>query len=225
MTNRTTTNQTTIKMTEQNLKLDSDEEMYFYWWLKELKERGFIKHIELQPSPFSLSESLKSSYIEQLKTKEKTSSEELMPKHIYTADVFIIWTEYALNKFTTLIDSKIKKTSSRSMQFIISQKNDKGDIYSFVEVKPSFDQNNMTRLAKLNQKWVYEKHGIYVNIVIPEKHFNKSFTPARYFFTNKSKVARTIKYKNVITIDTFFKENNMIEGFENKEDDILNTLF
>ncbi|GAG76992.1 unnamed protein product [marine sediment metagenome] len=31
--------------------------------------------------------------------------------------------------------------------------------------------------------------------------------------------------KNVITIDTFFKENNMIEGFENKEDDILNTLF
>ena len=38
-------------------KLDSDEEMYFFWYMKELKEKGFIKSIELQPKAFDLSDS------------------------------------------------------------------------------------------------------------------------------------------------------------------------
>lgn len=74
---------------------------------------------------------------------------------------------------------------------------------SFIEVKPSFDQNNMTRLAVLNQKWVFEKFGLFINIVIPEKLFAKTFTPKRYLTCDKSSVKRKIKYKNIISLDEF----------------------
>jgi len=205
-------------------QFDSNEEMYFFWWLLELKEKGFIKEIELQPTAFPLSSSISCEYEQQMKTKSKIVSEEIMKGHVYTTDVFVIWNKNAIDKFTTLIDSGIRKKERSSLQFIISQEKG-GVIYSFIEVKPSFDQNNMTRLAVINQKWVWEKFKTYVNIVIPEKHFNKTFTPGRYFFTNKSKVPRTIKYKSVLTLSEFLKSKNILEGFEEKDDNALNQLF
>lgn len=210
---------------ETKTQFDSDEEMYFFWWLEELKEKGFIKDFELQPLPFDLSTSLWCEHRVQMKTKTKMVNEEVMPGHIYTADAFIIWNENALDRFTTLIDSEVKKKENRSMKFILSQKDSKGQIYSFVEVKPSFDQNNMTRLAKLNQKWVWDKLEVYVNIVIPQKHFNKTFTPGRFIFTNKSRVVRKIKYKNVITLYEFCQNNGFIEGTRRDDDSEMDRLF
>lgn len=181
--------------------LDSNEEKYFWWWSSELKNKGFIKNIELQPDPFDLSSSIKSVYDKQLKTKTKEVEETLLNKHIYTTDVKITWDKSALDVFTTLINSRVKKTDKRSLVYIISQLNENNEIISYVEVKPTFDQNNMTRLAKINQKWVWEKHGLFVNIVIPEKHFNKTFTPKKFLFTDKSGKPRKIKYKNIVTLD------------------------
>lgn len=181
--------------------LDSNEEKYFWWWANELKDIGFIEEIELQPKPFDLSSSIKSVYDKQLKTKIKEVEETLLNKHIYTTDVKITWNKSALDVFTTLLDSRVKKTENRSLTYIISQINENNEIISYVEVKPSFDQNNMTRLAKINQKWVWEKHGLFVNIVIPEKHFNKTFTPKKFLFTDKSGKPRKIKYKNIVTLD------------------------
>jgi hypothetical protein len=77
------------------------------------------------------------------------------------------------------------------------------DAYSYIEVKPLFDQNNMTRLAVLNQKWVMDKFGAFINIVIPEKLFDKTFTPKRYFTCDKSSTKRKIKYSNIITLEDF----------------------
>jgi len=205
-------------------QFDSSEEMHLFWWLTELKEAGFIETIETQPSPFPLSEQIWCEYEKQMKTKTKMVNEEVMKGHIYTTDVFVIWNKNALNKFTTLIDSPVQKVHKRSMKYIISQEKD-GVIYSFIEVKPSFDQNNMTRLAKINQKWVWEKFRTYVNIVIPSKHFNKTFTPMKYFFTDKSGANRSIKYDNIKTLKEFLQEGNFIEGFGQEEDNPENLLF
>lgn len=211
---------------------DSDEEMYMYWFFKELQNHGFIRKIILHPKPWRLSSQIIVEYHKEMKTKSKFVPEEILKGHIYTTDFLIIWDESAINIFTTLLSSDLRKKKSSSLQYIIcdyetldESSNDLGELVSYVEVKPSFDQNNMTRLAKLNQKWVFDKFGDFVNIVIPEKHFDKSFTPTRYFFTNKSKVNRKINYKNVKTLQTFFKENDMIEGFKNSDDNILNQLF
>ena len=183
----------------ENLKLDSDEEKYFYWWAKELQDLGFIKSITLQPEPFNLLEPLKVEYFEQMKTKSKYVNEEIMKGHIYTPDVLIEWSDETekMNIVETDLYSDLRKKKRSSLQFLMSQTLKGGKRVSYVEVKPSFDQNNMTRLAKINQKWVYDKYGIYVNIVIPEKHFDKTFTPERFLKTNISLKPRKIKYKNI----------------------------
>ena len=65
---------------------------------------------------------------------------------------------------------------------------------TWLEIKPKFDQNNMTRLFKINQKWVFDKHGLFVDLVIPETLFEKTFTPKDYLTTPTGK-QRKLNYK------------------------------
>jgi len=193
---------------------DSAGELHFSWWLQELKEAGYIKEIIHQPKAYSLSQQFNVDYFELYKKKEggKYVSEEILPAHIYTPDVKIIWDQSAIDVFATPLLGIARKKKSRSFQKIICQqelqwKDDPSALYfSIIELKPAFDQNNMTRLAKINIKWVWEKHGEFVQVIIPEKHFDKSFTPQRYFFTDKTGKPRKIKYKNVKTLKEFLNK-------------------
>lgn len=190
------------------LEFDSDEEMYFYWWLEELQEAGYIKKIVHHPMPYKLSDPVIGVYEKQLKTKVKNESEELMKGHIYTPDFLIIWNEKARGVFYEHQCSYNRRKEKNSLKYLI------GNTATVIEVKPLFDQNNMSRLFKINQKWVYDKHGVFVNMVVPEKWFNKTFTPNRFLTTNKSGKARKIKYKNVISLKDFVGEG---KEFEQKE--------
>jgi hypothetical protein len=98
----------------------------------------------------------------------------------------------------------VKKKQGSSLDKILMHEL-KGRYFSYIEVKPSFDFKNMTRLVKINQKWVFEKHHIYINIVVPEHLFNRTFTPLKYFTTDKSGKPRKIKYKNKITLQEYLK--------------------
>lgn len=190
---------------------DSKEELYFSWWLKELVNQGYVKYFIHEPKPFHLSASINKTYLKQLKTREKVESEELLKGHIYTPDFMVVWHESAEELFTELIDSNNKKKQGQALNTIISQEDEEGAVVSYIEIKPSFDQNNMTRLAKLNQKWVYEKFDVFVNIIIPEKHFNKSFTPERYFLTDNSMQPRKMKHKNIQRIEDFIKKKTFFK--------------
>ncbi len=192
------------------LNFDSDEEMYFYWWLEELQEAGYIDSIEHHPMPYKLSDPVIGEYEKQLKTKVKEETEELIKGHIYTPDFKIVWSEKAEGLFYEHIGSLNRKKEKNSLKYLISTHGSR----TIIEVKPLFDQNNMTRLFKINQKWTYEKHAVFVNMIVPEKWFNKTFTPNRFLTTNKSGKARKIKYKNVISLKDFVGEG---KEFEQKE--------
>lgn len=189
------------------MTFDSNEELYMDWWLQELKVLGYISEIIHQPESFKLSDGISVDYFVPYKKKEGGTyvSESIMREHVYTPDVLVTWTQKAVNVFTTMINSDLRKKKGHSFMYILCDEN----LRSYIEVKPSFDQNNMTRLAKINLQWVWEKYGQYVNIVVPEKHFNKTFTPKKYFFTTKTKKPRTIKYKNVQTIEEFIKKDSL----------------
>lgn len=173
---------------------DSDQELYAYWYFEQLKEEGFINDIIHHPEPFELSESVNSSYVEKLKTKDKIVSEELLKGHLYTADFIVVWSDKAKGVFFDLLDggTRFKK---RSSQVLFVGQVEGGDYLSVIEVKPLFDQNNMTRLAKINQKWVWDKHKYFINIMVPEKWMKNTFTPYRYLITNKSGKPRKIKFE------------------------------
>lgn len=192
------------KPSYNGLEFDSVGEMHFYWWLEELKDNGYVSNIELQPTPFPLSEKVSMSFTKHLKTKSQVKQFTVMREHIYTADVLFWFTGKADGIFHVGFNTE---SPDHTKQELSSLKTYKDLGYCYVELKPSFDQNNMTRLAVLNQKWVMEKYGKFINIVIPEKLFEKTFTPIRYLSCDKSKKARKIKYDNVITLNEYLKNH------------------
>lgn len=192
------------------MDFDSDEELYFSWYLEELIENGFIKGFVLHPKTYQLSDPIFYEWEELLKTKSKPRVSKLLEDHVYTPDFLINWNEKARGIFYEEIDSL--EGLPKNLPYFIAD-----DGKSIIEIKPSFDQNNMTRLVMINIKWVYEKFGDYVQKVIPIPSvskagkispgtalFAKTFTPKRYLLTDKSMKPRKIRFP-VLSIDEFVK--------------------
>jgi len=192
------------KPTYNGLTFDSTGEMHFYWWCEELQEKGFIKSIELQPEAFKLSDKKEVLYrLKMIKVEDKILSKPIINAHEYTPDVKITWDRRkSLDKFIFSFNSPFINFGKERIDLIKCCH--KGITY--IELKPEYDQNNMTRLAVLNQKWVLDKMDIFVNIIIPEKLFEKTFTPKRYITCDNSSRKRKIEYENVVFIEQFLEQ-------------------
>ena len=190
-------------MTKWYEPYDSPEEAYVSWYLDEPVEGGYVE--DYVPQPKSLLLSGRKTYIwgKELKTKTKKGVSTLLQEHVYTPDFQVKWTSpqsWLLTKsvswarcITSLSESLYVE---KSPPFWTSDM-DEAEQYlgfheSYWEVKPSYDQHNMKRLFTINQKWLYDKYGIYVQKIIPQKLFEATFTPKRYLLTDKGKQKRKI---------------------------------
>ena len=119
-----------------------------------------VSSIIYHPSSFLLSDRQTVKVTKQLKTKTKIIDKFLLHPHRYTPD-FVFYKLDPLDQFDHgLTDCK------------------KGII--FVDVKGVFSggrNNNSSITFPISQKWVYDKYGVYVNKVVPEKFFKKTFVP------------------------------------------------
>lgn len=198
------------KIKEDGYEFDSWEEVHFWWWCQALMRAGYIETFIVEPPSFKLTEPIIVEYHKPMKkVADKMVPEEIMKGNLYTCDALIKWTDKAKDIFFTSIDSTIRKKKSNALQYMIAHNSPQHGWYSYVEVKPAFDQNNMTRLAKNNIKHVYSKFGKFINLVIPEKLYNKSFTPVRFLTCNLSKKDRKLKHKNVIPLKTFIDNSSL----------------
>lgn len=172
---------------------DSDEELYFVWWLQELKSAGYIESWKYHPKPFPLSDKVYIHWQKELKTKNKKMISTLLQEHNYQADFLIRWTEQSKDLFfASTLNQNILKYP------FVADKIESGSYYrSIVDVKGTFNQNDAWRRFSIDQKWVWQKFSIYVQKVIPIKLFQKSFTPIRFLDTNKSKKSRKLNYKPI----------------------------
>lgn len=179
---------------------DSKDELYFSWWCEELKERGIIENFTRCES-YELNNGLIGNYTFKKVLKTKTVNVEkkqtLIPIKVYTPDFKIVWNIELSNKFqeSLLNIHGIELTKP----FIVQ-----GYDTSIVEIKPQFDQNNMTRLFKTNQAIMWDKHNIYVNMIVYQKLFEDTFTPTRFLLTTKTLKARKIEWE-VRTLDEFLQ--------------------
>ena len=177
-----------------DLKFDSKGEVYFYWWVQDLLSEGFIKDIIIHPHPFELFDKVSHSYLEVKKTKNNQKLETLMQPHIYTPDMAIEWNPIRSSYFVESVhcDFKFKKNKLIAMS--------QYSPFTYIEVKPTFDQNNMTRLFMLNQKWVFDKYNEYVNLVkidtksVESSWFALTFVPKRFLLTDAGVRGRAIHY-------------------------------
>jgi hypothetical protein len=171
----------------EGIAYDSLGELAFLQWAKELAVAGYIKSLE-RAEGFLLSDALQVNYVEQLKTKSKPMQQTILHGHSYTPEFKIIWNKKAFEKFVQ--DSGDGKRFDKL--FIGKIVGDYGVTY--VEIKPLFDFQNTTRMFVINQKWMLQKHNIFVNLVKCPELFSHTFTPVAYL-TTPSGFKRKIKWK------------------------------
>lgn len=167
----------------QGIAYDSLEEMAFLQWAFELKTGGYIKTIKRADS-YLLSSGVQNNYAQQLVTKSKPMQQTLLQGHSYTPEFQILWDKKGYEKL--LWDMRCNK---KLCNHLIAH-----DGVTYIEIKPMFDQNNMERLFKLNQKWMWDKHNIFINLVKCPELFEATFTPIEYLTTRTGK-KRLIKWK------------------------------
>lgn len=181
-------------------EFDSNEERYFSWYLKELLSAGIVIQWSYHPKPFILSERTVRVYNKILKTKITSKDSVILNDHQYQADFLIHWNpEWKCKIFMNIheLDGYHK-----DFAFIAN----KSSNFSVIDVKGSFAglHNNSAVTFPLDQKWVWQKYGIYVQKIVPDALFKETFTPARYLLTDQSGKARKIKFQ-VRTINKYIE--------------------
>lgn len=188
----------------------SDEEVYFSWFLEELVQAGYIERFGYESREIILFDGLYEKYLEQLKTKTKEKLFKISSKRVYTPDFEIFWTPKAEGIFYNELGCGLHPDDRA---YFTAQNG-----VSLVEVKPNFDARNMTRLVEGYIDWVYDKHGTFVQLLIPAPKVNKSgktspkgtlfedcAIPARYLKSDGLYKMRAIRFKYKLITD-YIKE-------------------
>jgi len=167
-----------------NLEYESFCELSLLFFCEELKRKGYIKKVERSPS-YILAEPTVSSYTEKQKKGSKTVSQNIQQGVTYTPDYDIYFTEKAIGKVVWILGSN----SKYNKDLLIGQKI--GDeIRVCCEVKPDFSRNSTTPKSVQSMKWLYQRHGIFVNLFRPNNIFERLFTPEKYLLTERGTIRR-----------------------------------
>lgn len=174
----------------------SKEENAVAWWLQELVARGWVESFCHQPLSLNLSEKVSLDYIKELRTKSVDEKVNLLQGHVYSYDFHVFFYPKAKDVFVNcLLEDKSGFLKYNKSVPLIGYQTDKelGHLIAVrIEVKPNFDKNNMTRLFSINQKWVWNRHKIFVNLVKPFPligkggFFQETFCPGRYLKQDKN---------------------------------------
>lgn len=185
-----------VKGVFNTIEYDSLEELGMLQWLFELKTQGIVKSIRRAES-YLLCDGLYNNYAEQMKrVNSRPVAQNLLHGHSYTPEFEVVW-DYTKARDLFVWDHLGKACKFDKLfigRFVVNPTNQAAEFVTIIEVKPSFDQNNMERLFKLNQKWMWDKHKIFVNLVKIQELFPKSFTPKAYLTTPSGRV-RILKWK------------------------------
>ena len=163
----------------QRIDFKSDEEFFFYNWLLEGQENGLITDIDYQPEPYLLTPRATTTYNKIVRGKEKHVEKFLFNPHKYTTD------------FKFSVASSLKEYFIHSMYF------DRCTI--IVDIKGVFNKYGDPKQFSMNQKWVYDKYGVYVEKIVPDKFFKKTWCPeiCRYTPVKKNPVKKFIEIPTV----------------------------
>lgn len=172
--------------------LDSQEECDFCFYLQELQDNGYVSYFYRAKS-LVISEPLKVKYTEQLKTKTKVKEQTIMQGSSYTYDFVIVWTDLGVKYFCNTFKEKWIKP------FICTELSNT----SHIEIKNTFDYQNMTRLATLNIKFIWSKYNIFVQLVKLNTLFAETFTPKAILLTKTGKT-RVFKWK-IVSLQDYIK--------------------
>lgn len=188
------------RMEYLGLVCESYQELYFLFFVEELMQRGYIDKIERAES-IILTHGLKHTYTKQNKSGSsgKVVEQTLLQPSLYTPEFIITWNKDKYSDFVWIlgVDSNKYEKPFVGQQLDRDNLNNQATwmaLTSLIEVKADFDMGNMTRLFKNNQKFVYDKHKLFINLIKVPSFFEKTFTPAKFLLTTKTGKSRKINY-------------------------------
>lgn len=169
---------------QNSIEFDSPEESQFYAWCEEAKMAGLLKSFQYQPREFELAErvsiTIEEVYVTKVRKERKTRTVDrfVFHPHHYTPDFLLI--PGTLHEY--------------SHPFITTNPDE-----IWIDVKGGFSVHNDEKPFSINQKWMYQKHGLIVNKVVPEKFFIQMWVPEIARYTPKQgKLVK--KYVNARTV-------------------------
>ena len=149
-----------------DVNCDSVEECDYIDWCSEAAQLSIIQDFEYQPQSIKLFDAVE--YI-----NWKGQSRSLLREHIYSPDFKIMF-----NPQSYQILAKEFKLPHKALQDNTFQ--------VYLDVKGEFQRGDGGRSFSINQKWVYQKTGIYVQKIIPKDFFKACGCPAKCFLTRKT---------------------------------------
>lgn len=148
-----------------DVNCDSLEECDVIDWCSEAAQLGVLEDFQYQPPSIQLSESIN---IVGHDKKKKV----LLREHVYSPDFMI---EFDPRSYETLCkEFKLTLQQSQMPSFQV-----------YLDVKGQFQKADGGRAFSLNQKWVYQKTGIYIAKLVPKDFFKRCGCPQCCFFTRK----------------------------------------
>lgn len=191
----------------------NSEELYFEWWLEELKSLGLVLEYQREPHTFEIAPAIPIFY-NQIRPKTPiVKSFNLFGTLVYTPDYRVKFSKKLINKMIGVIS----KEENIMVEFGFAEN---GSVYQntifyttdlpetewvtvYFDVKPPASAQRRTgtlgssRDFKYISRMMYENHGIIVNKATPigtsTSLFCKTFLPKRYQFTDVSGKPRKLK--------------------------------
>jgi len=179
------------------MTVDSPEELWFRFWIDEVVEAGYIYSYHYHPEPYLLAPAFSYKYDKHLKTRTKELESNLLSPHIYSPDFLVNWHKSARGFFFLSISDQL---NLKSVPFVAQETEDgNNDYYSIVEIKAGFSKFHAGREFSINQKWMLQRFGVYVNkTIISNKTglFKDTFCPEKFLLTDKAKQNRKLHFKS-----------------------------
>ncbi len=171
-----------------NLEYESFVELSCIYFAEELIKAGFVDRIERSPS-YLLCDPVQHTYVEQLKRGSKSVTQTIQNGVSYTPDFDIYFTDKAIGKFIWVMGS----TAKYEKNLLVAQ--NIGNLYrASLEVKPDFQRNSTTPKSVQSMKWLFQKHGIFINLFRPNRIFEGLFVPDKYKITERGSL-RVMKFQ------------------------------
>lgn len=153
-------------------------ELSCVYFAEELMKGGYVTSISRGPS-YVLCEPVVVSYAEQLKRGSKQVTQTVANGVTYTYDYDIFFTQKAIGLFCWVLGSGVKWDKN----LLVAQPVGPGVYKASIEVKPDFERTHSTPKSVQSMKWLFQKHGVFVNLFRPNRIFEGLFVPALYRLT------------------------------------------
>ncbi len=154
----------------QTLQCDSDEECDFIAWLLEAQQLGVAVDFKYQPQTYVLSEAVKYT---NAAGKQRT----LLREHVYSPDFEVMFNPTNFKKLAEELHLSEEQAKQNSFT-------------ACIDVKGTFAKADAGRTFAINQKWLMQRHNVYVCKIVPKDFFQKFGVPQACILTKKTKKPR-----------------------------------